>query len=120
MANATTTTAMTNAASSRGAATSNAIEITRWGPKRTRMGVAFNIPPDGGAAIWFRMNRSLEGYEVAVDFAGNKLQGNISGDLVTAAVPASLYAKPEIRDVYVLARKGAESIKSGEVRFTVQ
>lgn len=99
---------------------SSPLGITSWGPDHTKAGTAFNVQPDGSASLWIRVNRSLEGYEAAVDFNGTLLQGNISGNLVTAGIPADLYATPGKYTVQLLARKGNDSVKSNGVTFTVQ
>lgn len=102
------------------AAMLGSLEIIRWGPTSTKAGVVFNKQPDGGAALWIRVNQSLEGDAVNIEFAGVPLQGYISGDLVTAAVPASLYAKPGTFAVYVIANKGAQSMRSNSAKFNVE
>lgn len=109
-----------SAASSATAASPAALKITSYGPNRTKAGVAFNAQPNGSAALWIRLDQSLDGYEAAVDFDGNLLHGNISGSLVTAAVPATLYAKPGTFSLHVIARKGAQSVQSNDVKFTVE
>lgn len=99
---------------------SGPLAITSWGPQLTKAGVAFNVQPNGGAALWIRVNRPLDGGEAAVDFNGTLLKGSISGSLVTAAVPSDLYAKSGKYEVQVLARKGKDSAKSNGVTFTVE
>lgn len=96
------------------------LKITSWGPQGTKAGTAFNVQPDGSAAMWIHVNRSLDGYEAAVDFNGTLLKGNISGNLVTAAVPAALYAAAGTYDVQVIVRSGTTSSKSSAVKFTVE
>lgn len=114
----TATSAATSATTS--AAVPDQLEITSYGPDHAKAGVAFNVQPDGGAAMWIRLNQSLDGDEAAIDFNGTLLPGNISGNLVTVAVPASMYAKPGIFTLRVIARKGARSVKSSDVKFTVE
>lgn len=96
------------------------LKITSWGPQSTKAGAVFNAQPGGAAAIWIRVDQPLDGYEVAVDFNGTLLKGNISGNLVTAAVPADLYATSGNYEVQVLARKGNASAKSNGVTFAVE
>lgn len=96
------------------------LAITSWGPQSTKAGAVFNAQPGGAAAIWIRVDQPLDGYEVAVDFNGTLLKGNISGNLVTAAVPADLYATSGNYEVQVLARKGNASAKSNGVTFAVE
>ena len=90
------------------------------GLNHTKAGEAFNVQPDGSAALWIRFDRTLADDEAAVDFGGTMLPGNLSGNVVTAAVPASLYAKPGVFMVHVVARKDMQSVRSNDVRFTVE
>src|SRR6185312_15076200 len=72
--------------------TQSSLQITKWGPDRTKAGVVFNEQSDGSAALWIRMNKSLNGADVVVDFNGQPLTTAVQGDLVTATVPPSLFA----------------------------
>ena len=96
------------------------LEITSWGPDRTNAGVVFNKQPNGSAALWIRVNQSLDGDVAAVKFNGVLLQGNISGNLVTTGVPADLYANPGAYKVHVIVRKGGQTSQSNDVTFSVQ
>lgn len=96
------------------------LKITSWGPESTPAGVAFNKQPDGSAALWIHVNQPLTGDVAAIEFNGTLLQGNIAGDLVTAGVPKDLYAKPGSYKVFVIARKGGQSMQSNDVTFTVK
>lgn len=98
----------------------SSLEITSWGPDSTKAGVAFNKQPDGSAALWIRVNQPLSGDVAAIEFNGVLLQGTVSGNLVTAGVPADLYAKPGSFKVEVIARKGDRSEQSNAVTFTVK
>ena len=95
------------------------LEITSWGPTSTKAGVVFNKQPDGAAALWVRLNQSLDGNAAAIEFNGTLLQGIISGNLVTAAVPAPLYAKPGVFTLHVIVRTGNKTMQSNDVKFTV-
>lgn len=101
-------------------ATTGDLKITGYGPDHTKAGVVFNVQPDGGAALWVRVNRSVEGDAVTVEFNGVSLPGYISGSLVTAAVPASLYAKAGTYYLYIVATRGAHSERSNGVTFVVE
>lgn len=95
-------------------------KITSYGPTSTKAGVVFNKQPNGGSAIWIRVSRSMEGSVATIDFSGTKLTGYIVGNLVTAAVPSSLYAKPGSYSVHVIERKGASVAQSNDVTFSVE
>lgn len=100
-------------------ASSAALSITSWGPQETKAGEAFNKQPDGSAALWIRLNHSLDGEEAAVEFNGVLLPANISGNLVTVTVPAHLYASAGRVNLHVVAREGTQSVQSNDVTFTV-
>lgn len=96
------------------------LKITDYGPNTTEAGVVFNKQPDGAAAMWFRVNRSLDGSKTSIDFAGTLLPSIISGDLVAATVPPALYAKPGSYTLHLVAKKRATSVQSNDVKFTVE
>lgn len=96
------------------------LKITSYGPDHTEAGVVFNVQPNGGAALWIRLNQSLDGYEAAVELNATLLQGNVSGNLVTAGVPASLYAEPGSYNLRVIARRSTRIEQSNDVKFTVE
>ena len=95
------------------------LEITSWGPQSTKAGEVFNKQPDGGAALWVRVNQPLDGEVAAIEFNGTLLQGIVSGNLVTAIVPAPLYARPGTFNLHVIVRKGSRTEQSKDVKFTV-
>lgn len=97
-----------------------ALKITSWGPESTKAGAVFNKQPNGSAALWIRVNQSLTGDVAAIEFNGVLLQGAITGNLVTAGVPADLYAKPGTYKLHIIAGEGEQSIRSNDVIFTVQ
>lgn len=99
---------------------SGGLEISSYGPDTTQAGVVFNKQPDGGSAIWIRVNRPLDGDVATVVFRGKPLTGAISGNLVTAAIPADLYREPGSFEVHVVAQRGAVTQLSNSVKFTVR
>lgn len=96
------------------------LEITAWGPRRTRAGVPFNVQPGGRAAIWIQVNRSLDGRTAMVQFDDAILDGDVSGHLVTAIVLDELYARHGTYAVRVIVREGTAYRSSNEVKFTVE
>lgn len=114
-----TANAVPGSAATQGALSGN-LKITSWGPDSTQAGVVFNKQPNGSAALWIRLDQPLTGDVAGVEFNGVLLQGVVSGNLVTAGVPAELYAKPGSFKVDVIARKGDGSVQSNEVIFTVR
>lgn len=98
----------------------DAIEIVGWGPRETRAGVAFNPQGSGRAAIWIRVDRSLDGRRAWIQFDDAFLEGQVSGETVTAVVPEASYAKPGEHEVRVIARSADAHWRSGKVRFKVE
>lgn len=96
------------------------LKITAWGPESTKAGEVFNKQPDGSAALWVRLDHSVEGDVAWVTFNGTRLPSAISGNLVTAkVVPADLYAKTGNFKVNVVASRGNRSAQSNDVTFAV-
>jgi hypothetical protein len=110
-------TAVTGPASTN--ASSN-LEISGFGPNPVKAGVPFNVQPDQQAALWVRVDQSLDGSDATVYLDGVKLQSYISGNLITAVVPANLYAKAGQYTLHVAGSKGNQSYQSGDVQFIVQ
>lgn len=97
------------------------LKIASWGPDSTKAGVVFNTQPNGSAALWVKLNQTLvPGDVAAIEFNGVLLQGAITGNFVSAYVPADLYAKPGVYKVHVIASKGGRSMQSSDVTFTVE
>lgn len=96
------------------------LQITSWGPEHTNAGVAFNAQPDGTAALWVRVNHSLDGAEATIDFNGHPLTAAVQGELVTASVPASLYAATGTYPLHVSVKQGASVAQSNDVKFVVE
>lgn len=97
-----------------------ALEITEWGPRRTTAGVAFNAQQGGHAALWIRVDRPLDGDGVLVQFGDAYLEGQVSGDMVSAVVPPESYGRPGRYDVRVVARTPGARWESNKVVFTVE
>ncbi|MEO9090908.1 MAG: hypothetical protein ABI247_11320 [Rhodanobacter sp.] len=96
------------------------LQITSWGPDRTKAGVIFNAQPDGNAALWIRVNHSLDGTEATIDFNGHPLTAAVQGELVTTSVPSSLYAAPGTYPLHVSVKQGASVVHSNDVKFVVE
>ena len=101
-------------------ASHGSLKITQWGPQETAAGTAFNAQPDGSSALWIRVDQSLDGTDSAVTMDGAALHSSISGQLITAGVPASFYAASGVHNVAVVMKKGAEEVRSDNVQFTVK
>lgn len=109
-----------NTAGQHAAAVTRGLQITSWGPDRTKAGKVFNAQPDGSAALWIRLNRSLSGDAVTVDFNGHPLPAAVQGELVTASVPPALYAGSGTYPLHVTAKQSAATVHSNDVHFVVE
>lgn len=110
----------TNAPDKAAGAAQSSLQITKWGPDRTKAGVVFNEQSDGSAALWIRMNRSLSGADVVVDFNGQPLTTAVQGDLVTATVPPSLFAAQGTYALHVSVKQDGAVVQSNGVSFVVE
>lgn len=102
------------------AATPATLGIVDWGPRQTRAGTPFNLQQDGQAAIWILVDQPLDGRGTTVRFNDTLLDGDVSGTLVTAVVPAALYATAGGYRIQVVARDGDTTWSSNNVVFTVE
>jgi hypothetical protein len=98
--------------------TSN-LAIVSWGPNGTRAGVAFNAQPNGVAAFWVNVDREL-GSKAYITLNGFKLNSTVSGKLITAAVPATLYAQPGTYPLNVVDVIDGKEVTSNSVNFVVK
>lgn len=114
------TPAASGAASAASSAPLASLSIASWGPQETKAGEVFNKQPNGSAALWLRMNQSLDGDTAAVAFNGTLLPTVISGNLVTLAIPAPLYAAAGSVKLHVVAHRGEQSAQSNDVTFTIK
>ena len=95
------------------------ISITAWGPNITQAGVAFNVQPDGSAAFWVNVDQDLDG-NAYLSLNGFKLKSSVSGKLITAGVPAVLYAQPGTYPLNVVDVIDGKEVKSNSVNFMVK
>jgi hypothetical protein len=93
------------------------LRVLDYGPKRTPAGVAFNPQAGGGAAIWVQTSGATP--FTVVRFGGDALASAVApdGNLVTAMVPAPLYAEP--RTVEIVLYEPLSRTTSQPVRFEI-
>ena len=103
-----------------GDAVAAGLKITNWGPQSTTAGQVFNAQANGEAALWIRLNQSMDGGSAALEFNGTLLPATVSGNLITAAIPSKLYAVPGNYTVHVIVRNGSKSVQSDGVTFAVK
>ena len=97
----------------------SSLAITSWGPNTTQAGVAFNVQPDGSAALWVDVDQELDG-KAYLSLNGFKLKSSVSGKLITAGVPAVLYAQPGTYLLNVVDVIDGKEVKSNSVKFMVK
>lgn len=98
--------------------TSN-LAITAWGPNSTQASVAFNVQPDGVAALWVNVDQQLDS-KAYISLNDFKLKSAVSGKLITASVPAALYAQPGTYPLIVVDVIDGKEVKSNNVDFVVK
>jgi len=87
------------------------------GPMKTKVGVGFNIQPNGESALWTMAENATR--TTVVVWGERQLQSTVGGpNAVTALVPKELYSKPGQFQVYLLDRKTGK--KSNSLVFTVE
>lgn len=96
------------------------LRIVAWGPAETLAGVPFNRQPNGQAALWIRLDRSLDGRVVLIRFGDAYLEASVAGGTVTASVPTAAYASAGAREVSVVATSADARWTSDRVTFKVR
>lgn len=95
-------------------------KVVYWGPTGTQAGAGFNVQPDGMSALWIHLNEQVHA-DAQVRFGGRILsQTAVRGDLITAVVPAAMYAKPGSISVQVEEIRSGHLMASLPVQFIVQ
>jgi hypothetical protein len=94
------------------------LTIKDWGPRETKAGKGFNMQPNGASAFWFNTENATSTTVVVVN--ENVLPTVVvnDGEMVTAGVPASIFATAGEFPVYLLDQKTKE--KSNEMKFSVK
>lgn len=87
------------------------------GPAKTKAGVAFNMQPDGMAAVWVAAENATE--KTAIMWGDTQIRTDYqSPQLLTAPVPAELYAKKGQFQIYLVDTK--TGAKSNSLVFIVE
>lgn len=79
------------------------------GPTKAKAGEAFNVQPDGGAAMWANAQNATQ--TTVIVWGDTRLASHFkNSEFLTAGVPKDLYAKPGQFQIYLLDTKtGAKS-----------
>ena len=93
-------------------------EIVAFGPNPVVHNQPFNQQPSGESAIWVKLNKQAEEDFVLV-LDGHELATVVAGDLLTAAVPPTLFSKPGSLQLWVEATRQGDKVHSKPVAFKV-
>jgi hypothetical protein len=91
--------------------------LQQMGPMKTKVGVGFNVQPDGESAIWTMTENATR--RTVIVWGERRLQSSFGGsNSVTALVPKELYSKPGQFQLYLLDTKTGK--KSNSLVFIVE
>lgn len=97
------------------------LKIVAYGPEGTEAAKAFNVQSSGESALWVKLDHPAVGSDAAIWWGDQRLDSSVSGDTITALVPASLYANTGKYPLQIRANNGGSSgTKSSVVYFTVK
>ena len=92
--------------------------IQAFGPMNVVAGKPFNVQPDGSSAVWVRLASPVSTGSSIV-FRNRKLKTVAAGDLLTATVPAELFANPGEAEIYVIDENCAPPRRTPSMRLAV-
>lgn len=90
--NSTTSVTPASADSGHGGQQQAELEIVGYGPQGTEAGKSFNAQSSGESALWVKLNHPAAGSKAAIWWGSHRLDSSVSGDVISALVPAELYA----------------------------
>jgi hypothetical protein len=90
-----------------------AATIVDFGPHSTRAGDPINQQPNGGSAIWLKMDGNAPS-GTRVVFDGHRLDTTVDASLVTAGVPSRILKSAGEKKIY-LERRGYDRIEQSNV-----
>ena len=91
--------------------------LEQMGPMKTKVGVGFNVQPNGESAIWTITENATK--TTVIVWGERRLQSSFGGsNSVTALVPKELYSKPGQFQLYLLDTKTGK--KSNSLVFIVE
>lgn len=97
------------------------LEIVGFGPHGTQPGKAFNVQSSGQSALWLKLNHPAAGSGAAIWWGSHQLDSSVSGDVISAFVPAQLYANAGRYPLLVRVKGGdASGTVSNTVYFVVK
>ena len=92
--------------------------IQAFGPTPVVAGKPFNVQPDGSSAMWMRLSSSANA-KTSIVFRNQKLKTVAAGNLLSARVPAELFASPGEVDIYVVDESNTPPARTPSARLTV-
>ena len=95
------------------------VSIVSYGPTPVSHGRPFNVQPSGRSAIWVRID-GQSAPDMVLALGETRLTTVADGDLLTAAVPATLFAHPAVLPLSVEALRAGVRLRSPAVSFPVE
>lgn len=95
-------------------------QIVQFGPKESDAGVAFNAQSSGQAALWVKLDRPAAGSSAAIWWGDHRLESAVSGNVISAVVPAERYTTVGRYPIQVRVGSGAKEKRSNVVYFVVK
>ena len=110
---------VTSSASS-GQAASIALKVVAYAPQNVKAAEGFNVQVSGQSALWIKVDHSVAGSPAAIWWDDRPLDSSVNGDVVSALVPASLYAAPGVYSLQVRLGTDGQGQRSNVVQLTVK
>jgi hypothetical protein len=95
-------------------------QIVQYGPKESGAGVAFNTQSSGQAALWVELDHPATGSRAAIWWGDHRLESAVSGNVISAVVPAERYTTVGKYPIQVRVGSGANDKRSNVVYFVVK
>ena len=92
--------------------------LKEMGPSKTKAGQAFNVQPDGNAAMWFKTENATKTTVVVWGETQLKTTFADSKSITALVAPKELYSKPGQVQVHLFDMK--TGVKSNSLTFTVE
>ncbi|UPG86532.1 hypothetical protein L2Y94_04010 [Luteibacter aegosomatis] len=72
----------------------SSIRIVAFGPTSARVGQPFNQQANRSSAMWFKLDRAVDGLNIVLRFGSHTFRPVSHGDVVTVEVPPVLISSP--------------------------
>lgn len=97
------------------------IRILDFGPKAVPAGKPFNLQSDGRSAMWFKVDKAIDGQIVVLRFDGHSLRPVVRGSTITAEIPPGWTGSSrQIPITIEIVPTAGGIVVSNEITFQVQ